>query len=129
MRVRVRSDSSDKLYQGQIGFISPRAEFTPKTVETTDLRTALVYRLRIVVTNADAALRQGMPVTIEVVVGYTPGARAKERCRAPRHPATDPKCTCPGRQLHVEIGRAICRVRVWESVYITIVAVAIKKTN
>src|SRR3546814_8862317 len=69
MRVRVRSDSSDKTYQGQIGFISPRAEFTPKTVETTDLRTDLVYRLRIVVTNADAALRQGMPVTIEVDAG------------------------------------------------------------
>lgn len=79
MRVRVRSNSSDKLYQGQIGFISPRAEFTPKTVETTDLRTDLVYRLRIVVTNADAALRQGMPVTIEVVVGQTSGARAKGR--------------------------------------------------
>ena len=79
MRVRVRSDSSDKLYQGQIGFISPRAEFTPKTVETTDLRTDLVYRLRIVVANADAALRQGMPVTIEVEAGQAAGARAKGR--------------------------------------------------
>src|SRR3546814_12140227 len=79
MRVRVRSDSSDKLYQGQIGFISPRAEFTPKTVETTDLRTDLVYRLRIVVTNADAALRQGMPVTIEVDAGQASDARTKGR--------------------------------------------------
>lgn len=79
MRVRVRSDSSDKTYQGQIGFISLRAEFTPKTVETTDLRTDLVYRLRIVVTNADAALRQGMPVTIEVEAGQATGARAKGR--------------------------------------------------
>jgi HlyD family secretion protein len=67
-RVRVYSDSSDKAYEGQIGFISPRAEFTPKTVETVDLRTDLVYRLRIVIDNADttAGLRQGMPVTIEV---------------------------------------------------------------
>lgn len=65
-RVRVRSDSSDKVHQGQIGFISPRAEFTPKTVETTELRTDLVYRLRIVMADADPALRQGMPVTIEV---------------------------------------------------------------
>lgn len=65
-QVRVRSDSSEKTYQGQIGFISPRAEFTPKTVETTDLRTDLVYRLRVVISDADAALRQGMPVTIEV---------------------------------------------------------------
>lgn len=79
MQVRVRSDSSDKVYQGQIGFISPRAEFTPKTVETTDLRTDLVYRLRIVVTNADAALRQGMPVTIDVDAGQVPNAHAKGR--------------------------------------------------
>ena len=66
--VRVRSDSAEKVYRGQIGFISPRAEFTPKTVETTDLRTDLVYRLRIVIDEADSdnALRQGMPVTIEV---------------------------------------------------------------
>ncbi|MGB3742825.1 MAG: secretion protein HlyD [Castellaniella sp.] len=66
--VRVTSDSSDKTYRGQIGFISPRAEFTPKTVETTDLRTDLVYRLRIVIDAADSdkGLRQGMPVTIEV---------------------------------------------------------------
>lgn len=66
--VRVMTDSSDKIYRGRIGFISPRAEFTPKTVETTDLRTDLVYRLRIVIDEAssDAALRQGMPVTIEV---------------------------------------------------------------
>ena len=66
--VRVKSDSSEKVYRGQIGFISPRAEFTPKTVETTDLRTDLVYRLRIVIDEADSdsALRQGMPVTIEV---------------------------------------------------------------
>ncbi len=66
--VRVKSDSAEKVYRGQIGFISPRAEFTPKTVQTTELRTDLVYRLRIVIDEADsdAALRQGMPVTIEV---------------------------------------------------------------
>ena len=64
--VTVRSDSSEKLYRGQVGFVSPRAEFTPKSVETTELRTDLVYRLRIVVTNADEALRQGMPVTVRV---------------------------------------------------------------
>ncbi|MGE3744186.1 MAG: secretion protein HlyD [Sphingomonadaceae bacterium] len=79
IRVHARSDSSDKIYQGQIGFISPRAEFTPKTVETTDLRTDLVYRLRIVITNADAALRQGMPVTIEVDAGQASNARTKGR--------------------------------------------------
>lgn len=64
--VRVHTDSSDKTYRGQIGFISPRAEFTPKSVETTDLRTDLVYRLRVVVADADEGLRQGMPVTVDV---------------------------------------------------------------
>ena len=65
-KVRVETDSSKKVYEGQIGFISPTAEFTPKSVETTDLRTDLVYRLRIVVSNADQGLRQGMPVTVRV---------------------------------------------------------------
>lgn len=67
-RVRVQGDSSGRIYPGQIGFISPRAEFTPKTVETSDLRTDLVYRLRVVIDAADAhtTLRQGMPVTIDV---------------------------------------------------------------
>ncbi|MFS2224667.1 secretion protein HlyD [Pantoea sp. B65] len=55
----------DKPYHGKIGFVSPAAEFTPKTVETPDLRTSLVYRLRIIVTDADEALRQGMPVTLK----------------------------------------------------------------
>ena len=54
----------DKPYHGKIGFVSPTAEFTPKTVETPDLRTDLVYRLRIIVNDADDALRQGMPVTV-----------------------------------------------------------------
>lgn len=54
----------DQPWHGKIGFISPTAEFTPKTVETTDLRTDLVYRLRIIVSDANAELRQGMPVTI-----------------------------------------------------------------
>ena len=56
----------DKPYHGVVGFVSPTAEFTPKTVETADLRTSLVYRLRIVVDDADAQLRQGMPVTVRL---------------------------------------------------------------
>ena len=60
----VTTDSSDRVYTGQVGFVSPRAEFTPKSVETPELRTDLVYRLRIVIPDADDGLRQGMPVTI-----------------------------------------------------------------
>jgi len=48
--------------------LPPAAEFTPKTVETPELRTQLVYRLRIRVENPDTALRQGMPVTIRLPV-------------------------------------------------------------
>lgn len=67
MKVKVFTDSRpDHPYEGQIGFISPRAEFTPKNVETTELRTSLVYRLRIVIANPDEGLRQGMPVTAEI---------------------------------------------------------------
>jgi len=54
-------------YEGHIGFISPQAEFTPKTVETAQLRTDLVYRLRVIVNNPDKSLRQGMPVTVHII--------------------------------------------------------------
>ena len=51
-------------YKGQIGYISPVAEFTPKTVQSTDTRTDLVYRIRVYIYDIDEYLRQGMPVTI-----------------------------------------------------------------
>jgi HlyD family secretion protein len=54
----------DRPYHGKVGYVSPSAEFTPKNVETPELRTALVYRARIVVADADQALRQGMPVSV-----------------------------------------------------------------
>lgn len=54
------------VYTGKVGFISPVSEFTPKTVETTDLRTDLVYRLRVYVDNPDQLLKQGMPVTVKL---------------------------------------------------------------
>lgn len=67
MKVRILSDTHRaRAYAGQIGYISPRAEFTPKNVETPELRTSLVYRLRVVVADPDEALRQGMPVTVVV---------------------------------------------------------------
>jgi HlyD family secretion protein len=66
MAVTVTADGNAKRYQGTIGFISPTAEFTPKTVQTQDLRTDLVYRVRIIVQNPDNALRQGQPVTVSI---------------------------------------------------------------
>ena len=76
MKVQVFTDSAPgKPYNGQIGYISPVAEFTPKTVETADLRSDLVYRLRVVVTNPDRSLRQGMPVTVRLAEAETAASR------------------------------------------------------
>lgn len=67
MTAQVITDSEpDKPYKAKIGFISPTAEFTPKSVETRSRRTDLVYRMRVVVDNPDAGLRQGMPVTVRL---------------------------------------------------------------
>lgn len=64
-RVDVFTDTRpDKPYAGTVGFVSPVAEFTPKSVETPELRTALVYRIRVTVDSPDGGMRQGMPVTI-----------------------------------------------------------------
>lgn len=66
MKGKVFTDTpGGKVYHGHIGFISPVSEFTPKTVETTELRTDLVYRLRLIVDDPDEGLRQGMPVTVK----------------------------------------------------------------
>ncbi|HSX38664.1 MAG TPA: efflux RND transporter periplasmic adaptor subunit [Chlamydiales bacterium] len=58
------------VYKGQVGFISPMSEFTPKTVETLQLRTDLVYRLRIYAKNPDWRLKQGMPVTVKLKTNH-----------------------------------------------------------
>ena len=54
----------DKTYRGRIGFISPTAEFTPKTVETKEVRNDLVFRFRVIADDPDNVMRQGMPVTV-----------------------------------------------------------------
>jgi HlyD family secretion protein len=64
---RLYSDSfPGKAYVGWIGYISPSAEFTPKTVQTTELRVDLVYQARVYVCDPQDELRLGMPVTVEV---------------------------------------------------------------
>ena len=72
MKVKVFTDTVDpktnklRTYDGQIGYISPVAEFTPKTVQSTDTRSDLVYRIRVYINDIDEYLRQGMPVTIKI---------------------------------------------------------------
>jgi HlyD family secretion protein len=71
----VETDSNMRRYRGRVGFISPRAEFTPKNVETRDARADLVYRVRIIIDDSDSGLRQGMPVTVVFDAG---GAAASQ---------------------------------------------------
>jgi membrane fusion protein YbhG len=81
MRAEVSTDSfPDKRYSGWVGFISPTAEFTPKSVETTELRTQLVYQVRVFVCNPAGELRLGMPATVRVPLDQP----------RPAHPSASP---------------------------------------
>ena len=67
-RARVYIDSlPGKAIDGQVGYISGTAEFTPKHVQTEELRTSLVYEVRVYVDDADNVLRLGMPATVRIV--------------------------------------------------------------
>jgi len=57
----------NKIYHGRISFISPQAEFTPKTVETHEERVTLVYRIRIDIDNPTHELLPGMPADATMV--------------------------------------------------------------
>ena len=73
MAVRITTDSMPgKQYQGTVGFISPDAEFTPKTVQTEQVRDDLVYRIRVIASDPDNVFRQGMPVTVLVAAAQPP---------------------------------------------------------
>ncbi len=63
-----------KRYRGWIGYISPTAEFTPKAVETPDVRTRLVYQLRVYACNPQGELRLGMPATVVIPLHPAPGS-------------------------------------------------------
>lgn len=58
-----------KSYRGTISFISPEAEFTPKTVQTNKERVALVYRIKVNVENANHELKPGMPADVMIEQG------------------------------------------------------------
>ena len=62
----VFTDAGGPGIPGTIGYISPKAEFTPRNVQTAEERSKLVYRVRINVDNKDGVLKQGMPVEAEI---------------------------------------------------------------
>ncbi len=59
----------NRRFAGWVGFISPQAEFTPKPVETEELRTSLVYEIRVFVTDPENDLRLGEPATVRLPIG------------------------------------------------------------
>ena len=67
-KVKVFSDSyPQEPFEGTVGFVSTVAEFTPKTVQTEALRTALVYEVRVTVQDPHHRLRLGMPATVQLI--------------------------------------------------------------
>jgi HlyD family secretion protein len=67
LRAQIMVDGMPKQpLDGWVGFISSVAEFTPKSVQTEDLRTSLVYEIRVFVKDPENVLRLGMPATVKI---------------------------------------------------------------
>mgnify|MGYP003362348075 CR=1 FL=1 len=67
MPAEILTDSfPDKPVKGKVGFISSVAEFTPKSVQTEELRTNLVYEVRVIVDDPNNVLRMGQPATVNI---------------------------------------------------------------
>jgi HlyD family secretion protein len=82
-RARITTDGRpDRHYQGWVGYVSPAAEFTPKSVQTPELRTSLVYQARVFACEGEEELRQGMPVT--VTIAYDQPAAQDRPCAGSR---------------------------------------------
>ncbi len=62
----IRDSQPNHPIDGKIGYISSVAEFTPKTVQTEDIRTTLVYEVRVHVNDPQDALKMGQPVTVKI---------------------------------------------------------------
>jgi HlyD family secretion protein len=87
MKAEVTTDSfPEKQYPAWIGFVSPTAEFTPKTVETSEVRAKLVYEVRVFVPNPEGELRLGMPAVVTVPLNPPQNAAAQPEAR----PAASP---------------------------------------
>jgi HlyD family secretion protein len=62
------TDAGGPGLSGTVSYISPKAEFTPRNVQTADERAKLVYRIRVTVDNTAGVLKQGMPVDAEIAL-------------------------------------------------------------
>jgi HlyD family secretion protein len=78
----VQTDSQpNKRYRAWVGHVSPSAEFTPKSVETTEIRASLVYQARVFVCEGKEALRLGMPATVTVKLDQSAPAAGADPCK------------------------------------------------
>jgi HlyD family secretion protein len=64
-KLAIVTDAGQRL-EGRITFISPKAEFTPRNVQTSEERSKLVYRIKVTTDNREGVLKPGMPVEAEV---------------------------------------------------------------
>ena len=71
---RVFTDAGGPGLDGRVTYVSPRAEFTPRNVQTAEERSKLVYRIKIGVDNRAGVLKAGMPVEAELRLGAAVGA-------------------------------------------------------
>lgn len=97
-------------FEGWVGFVSPVAEFTPKTVETQELRSSLVYEVRVFVRDSGDVLRLGMPATVHlpIAAGAAPnGAPAFGRAAPPGTSAEPPGTPAESDGAEGEAGRAV----------------------
>jgi len=79
----VSTDSHpERRYRAWVGFISPTAQFTPKSVETEEVRTALVYQVRVFVCAADGELRLGMPATVTIGFDQPAATAGSDPCKS-----------------------------------------------
>lgn len=62
----VFTDAGGPGIEGKVTFISPKAEFTPRNVQTAEERSKLVFRVKVTVNNEKGVLKQGMPVEAEI---------------------------------------------------------------
>ena len=84
--VKLRADTyPDRVFTGTITRINDRAEFTPKSIQTKEDRTRLVFGVKVTVDNPDHALLPGMPVEAEVADSAAPPATASAAGATPSH--------------------------------------------
>jgi len=62
--VKIRVDGMNEELRGRVSWVSPKAEFTPKTILTPETRTSLVYAVKVTVPNPKRVLKHGMPVEV-----------------------------------------------------------------